>query len=409
MVGQQRWGWRLARLMSVMVLLSAGGGGPALAQQTDDLTALSQRVQQLHQEGQYAEALPIAQRALTLAKQRFGDNHAEVGNALNNLAVLYHARGEYTEAEPLYRRALALYEKMLDPNHLDLGKLLNNLAFFYDDQRRYAEAEPLYQRALAIYEKALGPDHPKVNKIRDNLAALHQVQGDHAEAEKVAEAAATKNAAGKLSRLLIDLKKLTEQLVVVDGKAKSMEQVNGEFAEAYKRYASPQGFILDIRILNFKNEARLLEPYNNGYTALARKALVILKEISQNQAADVVIKSTAKELHDEVEKLTSSAEKRNNEENLTTVYGLANSAALLRELAVIKKLGDQSVAARKKVIEFAQNGIETLKGRGQFDEKHLVEQKAPEAQAARKAADKEKITTPKRSDLDRKPLLSHDP
>ena len=38
-------------------------------------------------------------------------------NSLNNLAVLYNNQGRYAQAEPLYQRALAIREKALGPDH----------------------------------------------------------------------------------------------------------------------------------------------------------------------------------------------------------------------------------------------------------------------------------------------------
>ena len=79
-----------------------------------------------------------------------------VATSLNNLAVLYRDQGKYAEAEPLYQRALAIREKALGSDHPDVAASLNNLAELYRDQGKYAEAEPLYQRALAITREVTG-------------------------------------------------------------------------------------------------------------------------------------------------------------------------------------------------------------------------------------------------------------
>jgi hypothetical protein len=59
----------------------------------DDLGALSQQVVQLINEARYGEAIPVAKHALAVAEQRYGQNHPEVGVALNNLAELYRLTG----------------------------------------------------------------------------------------------------------------------------------------------------------------------------------------------------------------------------------------------------------------------------------------------------------------------------
>ena len=134
-------------------------------------------------QGRYAEAEPLFQRNLAIAEKALGPNHAEVGTSLNNLAQLYWRQGRYAEAEPIFRRSLAIWEKALGPHHPQFARSLNNLAALYDSQGRYVEAEPPYRRSLAIWEKALGPDHVEVGLSLSNLAALHESQGRYAEAE----------------------------------------------------------------------------------------------------------------------------------------------------------------------------------------------------------------------------------
>jgi tetratricopeptide (TPR) repeat protein len=68
--------------------------------------------------------------------------------------------GEYSQAMPLAQRVLSLREAALGPDHLDVARALNNLALVYDSQSRHHDAEPLFKRSLAIREKSLGPDQP---------------------------------------------------------------------------------------------------------------------------------------------------------------------------------------------------------------------------------------------------------
>jgi tetratricopeptide (TPR) repeat protein len=80
-------------------------GPPAMAQQGDDADALNAQVVKLYQAGKYAEAIPIALRALALREKALGPDHADVGTSLNNLALLHQAQGRYADAEPLHKRA----------------------------------------------------------------------------------------------------------------------------------------------------------------------------------------------------------------------------------------------------------------------------------------------------------------
>jgi CHAT domain-containing protein/tetratricopeptide (TPR) repeat protein len=157
--------------------------GGARSQEQDELARLRTEVSRLHGQGKYADAVPVAERYLALARQKHGEEHSEVATALGWLGLVYQAQGRYAEAEPLCRRSVAIAEKALGPDHADVGLLLNVLAELFRTQGRYAEAEPLYQRSLAVYDKALVPGHPAVGTALNNLALLYEAQGRYAEAE----------------------------------------------------------------------------------------------------------------------------------------------------------------------------------------------------------------------------------
>jgi CHAT domain-containing protein len=153
------------------------------AQSLKEADALNKKVIELYSAGKYVEAIPIAQRALSIRERVLGPNHPGLATAINNLAVLYSAQGRYADADPWLQRSLALREKALGPNHPDVATALNNLAGSYQGQGRSADAEPLYQRSLAILEKAHGSNHPDVATALNNLASLYEEQGRYADAE----------------------------------------------------------------------------------------------------------------------------------------------------------------------------------------------------------------------------------
>ena len=89
-------------------------------------------------------------------KAQLGAEHPSTAMSLNNLAGLYRNQGKYAEAEPLYERALSIRERQLGGEHPDTATSLNDLAGLYRSQGKYAEAEALYKRALSIRERQLG-------------------------------------------------------------------------------------------------------------------------------------------------------------------------------------------------------------------------------------------------------------
>ncbi len=137
----------------------------------------------LRDRGQYVEAQPLYQQALTIRERILGPEHDEVASSLTNLAELYHNQGKYAKAESLYQRALAICEKSLEPDDPEIARTLNNLATLYRAQGKYGQAEPLHQRALTILEEVLEPEHPDVALSLNNLALLYQAQGKYGQAE----------------------------------------------------------------------------------------------------------------------------------------------------------------------------------------------------------------------------------
>jgi CHAT domain-containing protein/tetratricopeptide (TPR) repeat protein len=179
-------GWLARRLAAVAVRALVCGcvfAGAAYAQGQDDLDQLLAEVGRLYGQGKSAEAAPIAERAVALARERHGEEHAKFGSALGWLAIVYQGQGRFADAEPLHKRSLAIREKALGPDHPNVGAALHNLAVLYREQGRHADAEPLMRRGLAIAEKEHGPEHPVVGTVLDQLAEVLRAQRRYAEAE----------------------------------------------------------------------------------------------------------------------------------------------------------------------------------------------------------------------------------
>src|SRR5580693_6802385 len=153
---------------------------PAGLTEDDDPKALNQQVNQLIEQEKYQEAIPIAQRALEVAKRVRGPQRAETAVALNDLGFLYKKIGGYSKAVPLYQEALRICQEILGPEHPDTASNLNDLAALYQDMGEYAKAEPLYREALQIRQKVLGPEHRDTAQSLNNLASLYWATGEYA-------------------------------------------------------------------------------------------------------------------------------------------------------------------------------------------------------------------------------------
>ncbi|NEO45275.1 MAG: tetratricopeptide repeat protein [Moorea sp. SIO4A3] len=134
-------------------------------------------------QGTYYQAEPWYQQCLEITRNRLGQNHPDVAESLNKLAVIYWYLGRYDEAEPLYKQALEMRTQLLGDDHTDVATSLNNLGLLYWYLGRYDQAEALYQQALEIYQHLLGHYHPSVATSLNNLGLLYKSMRRYDQAE----------------------------------------------------------------------------------------------------------------------------------------------------------------------------------------------------------------------------------
>jgi tetratricopeptide (TPR) repeat protein len=103
-----------------------------------------------------------------------GEEHHATATILNNLASLVHDQGAYAEAHPLYERALEIRKTVLGEEHPDTANSLFVLALLLKDQGAYAEARSLLERALEITKQVFGEEHPYTKTVRTNLAYVER-------------------------------------------------------------------------------------------------------------------------------------------------------------------------------------------------------------------------------------------
>jgi tetratricopeptide (TPR) repeat protein len=157
--------------VALLALTTFGALATASAQPAD-IKAIDKAFQDHYSRGNYPAAQIDAQQLERLAKARFGADHPYYAVALNKLGIVFRAQGKYGEAEGLFKRALVIREKALGATHSDVGQTLNNLAL-------------VHKRALAMYEKAHGVNHPTVAQALHNLAMVYGIRGGRAYCSRV--------------------------------------------------------------------------------------------------------------------------------------------------------------------------------------------------------------------------------
>jgi CHAT domain-containing protein len=188
---------RLTGQLVLGALLVAAAQPVPLEDDAAHARELTRRAKRLYEEGQLAEALPLAEEALRLRRRlyppgRFPQGHAELAQGLNLVGALHEARGEHTAALRHHRQALAMYRKLYPSErypdgHAALLISLTNLGLLLSARGEHAEALGCHREALAMGRRLYPPvryprGHHLLAGSLSNLGLLLKAQGDYAEA-----------------------------------------------------------------------------------------------------------------------------------------------------------------------------------------------------------------------------------
>ena len=229
------------------------GTGILHAQPTDPAT-IARRITELHTSGKYAEALPLAERLVALAKSRYGESSTDYANALEQLAATHFYQQNYAQAEPIYQQVIAIRERSLGPSHESVLDVLGTLATVHRLNRRADLSQSLLKRVLAAREDKLGRDHPALTEPLRGLADAEVALQSWGEAERhIRRALALSEKAGRKptdrAQLLGTLAQIELGLGRRDAAEQSMKQALGLHEEAARTGASPTAQVAHLYTL----------------------------------------------------------------------------------------------------------------------------------------------------------------
>jgi serine/threonine-protein kinase len=131
----------------------------------------------------YSEATRLMERAFTIARGSFGDDHPRTAYTIGMLAELESRRGNVAKAERLGRQAVDIFDRKLGRRHVAVGDAYADLAKVYARAGRWADVEAAQQTALTIYGTALGREHPVYAGVVAGLCETHLQLGGLPRAE----------------------------------------------------------------------------------------------------------------------------------------------------------------------------------------------------------------------------------
>ncbi len=104
-------------------------------------------------------ALPLQEEALDLSRKLYGDEHAEIVDALHGLGFGYYRSASpprYDEAERCLREAVAMAQRLTERDDRAMGRLLHTYAAMLSRQGRHEESQAMYERAMSALGRAHG-------------------------------------------------------------------------------------------------------------------------------------------------------------------------------------------------------------------------------------------------------------
>ncbi|MBX9950302.1 MAG: tetratricopeptide repeat protein [Candidatus Obscuribacterales bacterium] len=100
----------------------------------------------------YDEALPLAEEALKLRIEKFGEESQEVIVTLNNLSVIKQCTGDILEAESLFQKAVDIARRLCTDDKEDLLSPLANFANLYLETGQPEKGLPMIEESYKICE-----------------------------------------------------------------------------------------------------------------------------------------------------------------------------------------------------------------------------------------------------------------
>lgn len=144
--------------------------GQSPRNQRDVAASLNLKGVLLRQNTKYIEARAAFDQALVaLADAPY---HQDLAQVYTNLGGLDYFEAKYSDAVTRFRKAVEIQRQVLAAGHPDIGNTLNNLALMHQELGDLQQAASIYEEALAIKSAGYGEDHPRVGGTLHNMGIV---------------------------------------------------------------------------------------------------------------------------------------------------------------------------------------------------------------------------------------------
>jgi tetratricopeptide (TPR) repeat protein len=134
---------------------------------------------------QMAEALPMAEEALEIARKTSGDGSVEAAQMYASVAEVHRVSGRLDRALPLYRKARFIYETALGKEDTRAASILSQEGLILVDEGKLTLAGQTLERAVNMLRLSCPSCVPELSTAENNLGVLRLKQKRYAEADQL--------------------------------------------------------------------------------------------------------------------------------------------------------------------------------------------------------------------------------
>ena len=124
--------------------------------------------------GETKAALELAEKALTIRRELFGERHPDVAYSLSNIAFYTDALGDPKKALELAEKALSIRRELFGDSHPVVAMTLHNMAGYHWTLGDMHRAYDCAQKAYEINKHILGPQHPDTRRCKALLSGIRR-------------------------------------------------------------------------------------------------------------------------------------------------------------------------------------------------------------------------------------------
>ncbi|MBF0591178.1 MAG: tetratricopeptide repeat protein [Nitrospirae bacterium] len=128
--------------------------------------------------GEAKQAIASYEKSLAIWLEVYGERHPDVAGSYNNIGEAWRALGEAKQAIAFYEKSLAIRLAVYGENHPDVAQSYNNIGLAWNSLGDAKQAIAFHEKSLAIRLEVYGKKHPAVAYSYNNIGSVFYTLGD---------------------------------------------------------------------------------------------------------------------------------------------------------------------------------------------------------------------------------------